>query len=360
LGSFVALGIIVLVAIVFLIGRERRLFDTRVALETHFPNVAGLAIGADVMLSGVVVGHVSAIKFPVLNPDMPGLSRDVTVVMEISKRAMAWVREDSLARIDSKGLLGDKLINISIGSAELPIIPPGGMLKSTPPLDFNKALEQAQEILENVTGTVADAKDIFKGFVTRGGDEALASAVKSLKRLFEEVEKGEGVLHELIYDKAAGKDAKASIASIKLGLDNFARASKDVSIMMHDIKEGQGLIHGLVYDKAGAATITNLNNGLRELAAIFHEVKTGSGILHDLIYASDNGQFLRSLNKAGLDLEKIVADLKNGKGSLGLLLTDPSVYNGLQELIGDINRNRLLKLIIRHSISKPPASDSTK
>lgn len=359
LGSFVALGIIVLIAIVFLIGRERRLFDTTIAVETHFPNVAGLAIGADVMLSGVVVGHVSSIKFPILNPDMPGLSRDVTVVMEISKRDMAWIREDSIARIDSKGLLGDKLINISIGSAELPVIPAGGMLKSTPPLDFNKALEQAQEILENVTGTVADAKDIFKGFAAKGGDEALASSAKSLKRLLLEIENGEGVLHELIYDKPAGKDAKASIGNLKVALDNFAKTAKDAQALLHQVKEGDGLLHGLFYDKAGATTIHNLNSGLKELAAILHEVKAGSGILHDLIYASDNGQFLRSLNKAALDLEKIMADLKSGKGSLGLMLTDPSIYNQIQQLIGDISRNRLLKAIIRYGISHP-ASDTTK
>lgn len=335
LGSFVALGLLVLVAIVFLIGRERRLFDTTVAIEAHFPNVAGLAVGADVMLAGVVVGHVSAIKFPILKPDLPGLSRDVTVVIGISKRAMAWIREDSIARIDSKGLLGDKLINISIGSPELPQIHAGAMLKSTPALDFNKALQQAQEILQNVTETVADAKDIFKGFVAEGGDKALASSAQSLNRILKEVEVGGGILHQIIYDKQAGDNAKASIKSIKQILAKFEDVRDDASM-----------------------AITNLNKCLDNLFALLNEIKDGSGIAHDLIYASDKGQFLRSLNAAALDLETITADLKSGKGSLGLLLRDPSIYNELYGLIGNLRRNRLLKAVIRYGVSQPAKPDT--
>lgn len=328
LGSFVAVGLVVLLALVFLIGRERRLFDTRIPVTAHFPNVAGLAVGADVMLSGVVVGHVSAIQFPKLSAEMPGLSRDVTIVMDISKRAMEWIREDSIARIDSKGLLGDKLINITIGSPDLPQMQQGGMLKSTPPIDFNKALQQAQEILENVTETIADAKDIFKGFVADGGDEALASSAKSIKRILHRVETGGGLLHELIYDKGTGADIKASLKSSKDILQSFAEVRGDA-----------------------ASAVTNLNKSLGEFALLLREIKEGNGIAHDLIYADDNGQFIRSLNKASADLEVVAANLKDGKGSIGLLLKDPSLYNELYGLIGNLRRNRLLKAFIRYGIS---------
>lgn len=352
LGIFVALGLIVLVLLVFLIGRERRLFDTTVTLETHFPNVAGLALGADVMLSGVVVGHVGKIKFPLLRPDAPGLSRDITVVMEISNTAMDWIRQDSIARIDSKGLLGDKLINISIGSAELPKLQAGGMLASTPPLDFNKALQQAQEILENVTETVSDARDIFKGFVAEGGDKALANSAKSLQKIFKEIETGDGVLHELIYDKNAGQDTKKSIAGVNATLKKVDAVMADVKSVTEAVKQGDGLIHALLYDKEGQKTIAHMNSSFKKMAVLLGEVESGQGVLHDLIYAQDNGQFLRSLNAAAHDLELMTADVRSGKGSLGLLLKDPSLYNEIYGLIGNLRRNRLLKAVIRSGISQ--------
>lgn len=353
IGIFVALGFLLLLTTVFLIGRQRRLFETNAEVETHFPNVAGLAVGADVMLAGVLVGNVSAIKFPMLSKDMPGLTRDITVTMKISKRYMEWVREDSVARIDSKGLLGDKIINISIGSPELPAAPENAMLKSTPPVDFNKALQQAQEILENVTETVADARDIFKGFAAEGGDAALAGSAKSLARIFKEVEEGGGMLHELIYDKKAGKDAKKAIAEVSAMASSLQAVSKE-------IKEGKGLVHALIYDENGQKTIANLNKSLNNLGALLGEIEKGEGILHDLIYAKDNGQFLRSLNAAAHDLEVITAEVKNGKGSLGLLLKDPSLYNELYTLLGNLNRNRLLKAVLRYGISHQESKDAKK
>ncbi|MCA9507176.1 MAG: MCE family protein [Myxococcales bacterium] len=351
LGLFVAIGLIVLVLLIFLIGRERRLFDSTVSIEAHFPNVAGLALGADVMLSGVVVGHVSKIRFPLLRSDAPGLSRDITVVMEISKSAMDWIREDSIARVDSKGLLGDKIINISIGSSELPKMQVGGMLKSTPPVDFNKALQQAQEILENVTETVSDARDVFKGFVAEGGDAALASSAKSLRKIFKEIESGKGVLHELIYDHQAGKDTKKSITSISSTVKKVENVVADIQSITKAVKDGDGLVHALLYDSEGQKTVKQMNISFAKLSSLLEEIKSGQGVIHDLIYAKDNGQFIHSLNSATHDLALMTQDVKNGKGSLGLLLKDPSLYNEIYGLIGNLRRNRLLKAVIRAGIS---------
>lgn len=350
LGTFVVVGIVAFIVIVFLIGRERRMFDKTVPIEAHFPNVAGLSVGADVMLAGVVVGHVSSIRFPILKQSVPGLSRDVTVVMDVSERAISWIREDSVARIDSKGLLGDKIINISIGSAELPEVHSGSMLKSTASVDFNKALQQAQEILENVTETVADARDIFKGFTREGGDKALADSVKSIQKMLEEVEKGDGVLHALIYDKDAGKDSKESIKLAKKTLAQVDKLALSLEKVFTQAQSGPGLLHTLLYDQSSSNIVTNLNKTILELNDIIGAIKDGDGIAHDLIY-SDNGQFVKSLNQAAGELEEIVTNVKSGQGTLGLLLKDPSIYNELYGLIGNLRRNRLLKAIIRHGIS---------
>lgn len=312
LGSFVALGIFILLAVVFLIGRERRIFDSTTTLKAHFPNVAGLAVGADILLAGVVVGHVRSIEFPDLTATDQTPSQDLVVVMDISKKFMEWIREDSTARIDSKGLLGDKLLNLTVGSSEYPPIAKDGMMKSVPAMDFSKAIQDAQIVLQDVTKTVAEIKNIVVHFNKEGGDKALVSSFKSMASL----------------------------------LENADQITKD-------IKDKDGLIHALVYDGAGAGVVKNLNTSLSDLSSIISEIKSGSGIAHDLIYSGKEGHFLKSLNTAALDLEAIMADLKNGKGSLGLLLKDPGIYNELYGLLGNLQRNRLLKAVIRYGISRP-------
>lgn len=306
IGSFVALGIILLLAVVFLIGRERRIFDSTTTIKAHFPNVAGLPIGADVLLAGVVVGHVKVINFPEISAE--NKSKDVTVIMDISNQYMEWIREDSTARIDSKGLLGDKLINLTIGSVENEPLAENSMLKSVPAMDISKVLQDSQGLLQDVSKTFSEVRTVFATFNKDGGDKALADSVKSLSVL----------------------------------LDNTAQITRD-------IKDKDGLLHAMVYDGAGTNVVKNLNQGLADLSNIIKEIKSGSGIAHDLIYAGDQGQFLSSLNHAAKDLEVLVADLKNGKGSLGLLLKDPGIYNELYGLLGNLQRNRLLKTVIRYS-----------
>ncbi len=330
LGLFVLLGLVLAFLAVFFIGKEKRLFDRRVTIETTFSNVAGLAIGADVLLSGVVIGSVNKINFPNIEL-MQSNSKDVTVILDISKKSIKWIREDSIARIDSKGLLGDKIVNITIGSYESPQILPEGRVKSLPSVDFNKALLKAQDILDNVSETVTDVRDVFKSFMQNGGEDSLIASVKSLQSILKEVQSGQGVISSLIYDKQAGSDAKDSI--------------KSFSAMMKEIKEGNGLINSVIYEQKGKEIVYNVSN-------LLTEIKTGNGILHDLIYSTDKGQFIRNLNDATADIKNMAQEVASGKGSLGLLIKDPSVYNELYGFLGDLNRNRILKSVVRFVISK--------
>lgn len=310
IGSFVALGLVVLVVLIFLIGKERRLFDRTVKIKAHFPNVAGLALGADVLLSGRVVGKVKAIEFPLL--DIKNHNKDMTVVMEISHEYAHWIRSDSIAYIDSKGLLGDKLLNISMGSALFAELEEGGMLISNPPLDFAATMANAKEALNAITDLV---KDLNQDLKKEGGVNSLAASFRTVQKILQEIESGQGILHDLIYDQKLAHTAKEAIDKAKDSLVSITKTSD-------------------------------------ELTSLLKDIKTGSGIAHDLIYTDNQGQLLSSLNRAAIDLETIIKDLKNGKGSLGLLLKDPGIYEELHKLMGDVNRNRLFKAVVRHSISK--------
>jgi phospholipid/cholesterol/gamma-HCH transport system substrate-binding protein len=50
------------------------------------------------------------------------------------------------------------------------------------------------------------------------------------------------------------------------------------------------------------------------------------------------------------DLRQIVADLRAGKGTVGALLVDPSVYEDLKRVLGDVQRNDVLRALVRYSI----------
>ncbi len=352
LGLFIVVGIVLLGTFIFLIGKERRLFDDAAYISAYYPNVAGLNVGADVLLAGVIVGRVSEIKFPPLTQKTQSVQRQIKVIFRISSDTLAWIRQDSVARIDSKGLLGDKTVNISLGSTHLPAIPDGGVIKSIAPLDFNDALAKAQTVLENVTESIKGARKLVEGFSAQGGDVALADAATAIKNIAVEVQKGDGIIHKLVYDKKSGQDFQQLVNGLKEAANSVKNTTAHLNHIFAETKNGSGLLHALIYDKKGEDTVRLANEILTDIRAVLHEVRSGSGIAHSLIYDEKQNNLITSLNAAAADLNSIISSVKKGQGTVGRLLVDPSIYEDLKLILGRVKRNEVLKTLIRVSLPK--------
>ena len=110
LGLFIVSTLVILGIGVFLIGDKQLLFSSTYQLKTNFKNVVGLDPGAEVLVGGVAKGSVKRIELP------PAPGGDVTVVMKMEKSTRRIIRADSVASIQTEGLLGDKYVTISFGS----------------------------------------------------------------------------------------------------------------------------------------------------------------------------------------------------------------------------------------------------
>src|SRR5262245_18359400 len=127
-GAFVLAGLIALGTVIFMIGDESQMFDRKVVFRTSFEDVNGLNRGSAVRMGGVDVGSVKSVGYSD-DPSDPKLYVTVTVVRSQAPR----IRRDSVATIDAKGLLGDKMVVITIGSLSQPALNPGDVIKSEPP-----------------------------------------------------------------------------------------------------------------------------------------------------------------------------------------------------------------------------------
>ena len=100
-------------------------------VSADFPTVGGLKAGSPVEIAGVPVGSVDTI---VLVDDQ------ARVVMTI--RTGIKLQDDSIASIKTKGLIGEKFVQISPGGSER-IIPPNGRIKEVePPVDLEELLSK--------------------------------------------------------------------------------------------------------------------------------------------------------------------------------------------------------------------------
>ena len=125
LGLFIFGSLVILFAGVFVIGNQQRMFTRSYHLHIEFPTVSGLMSGAEVRIGGVRQGTVDAIRLPA----RPGEQVVVTISLDSSTRNL--VKQDSIAAIETEGLLGNKFLAISFGSLAAPSVSDWGALASS-------------------------------------------------------------------------------------------------------------------------------------------------------------------------------------------------------------------------------------
>lgn len=179
LGAFIVVTLAVLAAGVFIIGSKEYLFGSTYQLKAQFDNVAGLADGADVQVGGVHSGTVTGIKLP----RKPG--DKVTVVMELAKSTHEIIKHDSVASIQTEGLLGNQYLAISFGSAGQAEVSNGEIIQSEPPLVMSDLFKKTSGILDSSQMAINNA--------------TLATA--HLNSVSAKIDSGKGTVGALVNDK---------------------------------------------------------------------------------------------------------------------------------------------------------------
>jgi phospholipid/cholesterol/gamma-HCH transport system substrate-binding protein len=108
-GLFVLLGLAAIVYLTVKLGAGALVGSDTYSLEARFANTGGLNKGSTVMLGGVTVGRVEAIR---LDPS------DFSAIVEMSILKDLRLPSDTMASIKTSGLIGDKFIALAPGAEE--------------------------------------------------------------------------------------------------------------------------------------------------------------------------------------------------------------------------------------------------
>lgn len=346
-GIYVAIGIAVLVGAVFLLGSKGGLFSRKSELYAYFDDINGLVVGAPVRLAGLDVGRVSQITFP---DDLR--ERQALVELSIQDRYMPRLRSDSKAFIDSKGLLGDKLINLTIGSSDKPALKDGDTITSHKALSIEQLAQKVDEAVSSITHVTDQAGAVLEAFAAEQTKADMQRVVHSFAAIMEGVEKGDGVMHRLIYDDRYADDFAGLLGEAHHGMSALRSAIERVQNMAAEVQNGQGTLHELIYGKTGTATLADLQSAAAELTQLMRAVRNEPGLLHRLIYDDQTGDMLKEWNEFSARINRISRDVEQGRGTVGGLLVDPSVYEDLKTVLGNIERNVVFKALVRYTIKQ--------
>src|SRR5206468_3622329 len=125
-------------------------FTSKTRLVVYVDTAGGLKKGDPVRLTGIDVGNVDDIS---VSGD-PNPNRAVMVSFHVTSGMMKEIRQDSQATLQVEGLLGQRFIDLSRGSAAKPEIAAGGEVsfKSLP--DFGDLMASGTSVMTNVNRLV--------------------------------------------------------------------------------------------------------------------------------------------------------------------------------------------------------------
>jgi phospholipid/cholesterol/gamma-HCH transport system substrate-binding protein len=232
IGVFVAGGLLLFTVALFMIGDRQMLFDTKVVVFTEFAKITGLQDGSIVRVSGAMAGAVKDIEPP---KDPSGKFR---VQFEISEELRQLVRTDSVASIETEGLIGGSFLAISTGSPQASQAPPGSTIPSTEPFQMAELFQQMSATITRVDGIIEDLKG--------GLEEALVSVDETVKGADELIDE---ITDEVRTMASAG-----------------ARISGDIASITEGVRKGEGTIGRLVKDDELYRRATNIARQAEEIA----------------------------------------------------------------------------------------------
>ena len=272
LGLFVVVGLALFVLAIFIIGKQKNLFNPVFKLTTTFYNVSGLQVGNNIRFSGINVGTVDNIS--IINDST------VRVDLLIRQGIKQFIKSDCIVAIGSEGLIGDRLLIITQGSTNAPLVENDQQLASVEPVETDAIISSLQ--------------------VTSGHVEIVT---KQLAEIAIKINSGRGTLGRLIHDTIVAEDINKTIMyfqnSAKQMDEMIAETKSDVSGIMNSFQE----------------TADNAEVSTQKLEDIMIKVNSGHGtlgrLINDTITSNNIDQTILNLKNSSKALDENMEALKH-------------------------------------------------
>jgi phospholipid/cholesterol/gamma-HCH transport system substrate-binding protein len=303
---------------IFFISGQVGFFSRRYTLKAYIADAGGLREGAQVRLAGVAVGNLQRIQISPYSER----ARAVELVMRVARAYQDQIRADSVASIETVGLLGESYVNLTRGSPGQEVIPEGGVLKSSEEADIKRVVQNANDVIVNLRVLSAKLNDITGQIQSGKGsvgklvyDQTLYNRLNktadTLEQMATRLDQGEGTIGKLLTDETLYKTTLAAVDRLNKLVD--------------DMQHGPGTLAKFVSDPS---VYDNVNHLVTQANSLVEGINQGHGALGKL---ATDPQLYDRMNETFDHLDKVSSRMAEGQGTLGLFSTDPTLYNNLSQ-----------------------------
>ena len=273
LGAFVVGGVLLFLIAVIVIGSASNFFSRTFVASAVFKNVEGLKEGDKVWLSGVQIGTVKTVRIVTIG--------EVVVSLSLKEKQNEFIRKNATASIGSDGLIGNKIVVVQPGNSP-EIIQDGDTINAVSPADTQELINIAKEVGENTRSITLD-----------------------LKTISSKINKGQGIIGELLNEGAFSKELRLTVHNLKATGENTAKASAELSSLVYEMKHGKGLLPALISDTSFKSVFAQMLVNVKKV--------------------SNNAE---AMSKS---LESVTAKMNNRDNAVGVLLADTLFAHKLQK-----------------------------
>jgi len=289
LGIFVLAGLALLIAFLYMLGKNQSLFSNRFLVTARFENVSGLTPGGNVRVSGIVVGVVESVTL--VNDTL------VEVALRLDDNMRQVVRKNTVASIGTDGLVGNRVVNLLPSKEPAPLIEPGDVIHSEKDVSTSEMLHTLDQTNRNVL-------EISEGLIL------------TIDRINKSA-----ALAGLLDDVGLSQNLKVALVNLRQTTAAASATATDLQTVMRDVRNGEGTVGALLRDTTLAH---ELNQAARKLQAV----------------ESQAGQLVQSMdtlvqNMAGM-VSSVQADIQEGPGTAHLLLRDSSAAARVRAILENI------------------------
>ncbi|QCK16819.1 MlaD family protein [Mangrovivirga cuniculi] len=301
LGLFVFLGVMILILGLYFVGARENLFSSSLKVNACFSNAAGIQKGSAVQFVGIHVGSVEEIN----------IIDDSTVclTMRIDEEQAKFITKDAIAQIGSEGLMGNKLVSISPGSAKGDNIEDGDRLSTKEPVKVEAIMESVMENSKNLEKFTAN-----------------------LAKISEDLLEGKGLAGKLLTDTTSEDRIESIITEMQLVAGNLHNVSRGAEDVVTKISDGEGTLGKLVYDESMSKDVDKmmdslsqatykLNLTLKNLSEFSKKMNEGEGaaamLVNDTTMAENLNKTIIEAKQRTVELERTI-DIINESWILNL------------------------------------------
>lgn len=322
-GILVLTGFTVLAIAIILIGGGISFFRPRYDLKTYLSSASGLKKGSLVWLAGIEAGNVYDVS---ITPS-PDPNRAVEVIMRIDTNYRDSIREDSVASIGSIGLLGDKYIDISRGSAKTKVIPANGEVKGSETADIKRIIQNSNDLVANLGDFVDKLNRIIQKIDT--GQGTIGKFIND-PSLFDKVDRTVAEAANLLVELRTGQGSIGRLITDRELYDRLNQTLSRAQSVMAKVETGDGTLGKLVQDPA---VFNRADTLLARLNVVAERIEKGEGLLGKI--SKDDALYVQ-LRESIAKFSALAERISQGEGTIGKLFVDPSLYTNLNNASAEV------------------------